>query len=262
MTIFEQVDFLIGLRDRFRISLDYEHILQRHYTRFLKAGDVVFDIGGNEGVHAGKFAEIVGPSGRVLIFEPIAHLARQLQSRHAPNRRFVEIYEVALSNFRGRSEFVLAGGVLSESGLKQRQYSNPALVEPMLIQVDVACLDDFTSRFGRLDYMKLDIEGGELDCLAGGEDALHRLRPVLSVEYGAESYRAYGHERADLWQVCDRHGYCLFDILGNPIPDASTWDRVCDRVYWDYLCVPIEKCAWFEACIDPARELPRVRGCP
>jgi FkbM family methyltransferase len=253
MTIFEQVDFLIGLRDRFGISLDYERILQRHYTRFLKAGDVVFDIGGNEGVHAGKFAEIVGSSGRVLVFEPIADLACQLQKRYEPKQSFVAIHNVALSNFRGRSEFVLAGGVLSESGLKQRQYSNPALVEPVPILVDVACLDDFTRGFDRLDYMKLDIEGGELDCLAGGEDALRRLRPVLSVEYGAESYRAYGHERADLWRVCERYGYSVFDILGNLIPDASTWDRVCDRVYWDYLCVPIEKCTWFEACIGPGR---------
>jgi FkbM family methyltransferase len=198
MTIFE-VDFLIGVRDRFGISLDYEHILQGHDTRFLKAGDVVFDVGGNEGVHAGKFAEIVGSSGRILIFEPIAHLALQLQKHYEPHRGFVEIYNVALSNFRSRSEFLLAGGVLSESGLKQRQYRNPALVEPMTTLVDVACLDDFTRRLDRLDYMKLDIEGGELDCLAGGEDALQRLRPVLSVEYGAESYRAYGHERMGLW---------------------------------------------------------------
>ena len=90
MTIFEQVDFLIGVRDRFGISLDYERILQGHYTRFLNAGDVVFDIGGNEGVHAGKFAEIVGSSGRILIFEPIAHLARQLQKHYEPNQSFVE----------------------------------------------------------------------------------------------------------------------------------------------------------------------------
>ena len=253
MTILEQVDFLVGLRDRFGVSLDYEQILQRHYTRFLKAGDAVFDIGANEGVHAAKFAEIVGPSGRVVIFEPIADLARELQARHEANRSFVEIHNVALSNFRGRSEFVLAGGVLSESGLKQRRYSNPALVTPTPTVVDVACLDDFTRRLDRLDYMKLDIEGGELDCLAGGADALQRLRPVLSVEYGAESYRAYGHERADLWQVCERHKYDLYDILGNPIRDASTWDRVCDRVYWDYLCVPTEKRPWFEARIEPGQ---------
>ena len=44
----------------------------------------------------------------------------------------------------------------------------------MTILVDVACLDDFTRRLDRLT-IKLDIEGGELDCLAGGEDALQRL---------------------------------------------------------------------------------------
>ena len=89
------------------------------------------------------------------------------------------------------------------------------------------------------------------------EKTRSRGLPVLSVEYGAESYRAYGHERMDLWQVCERYTYSLFNILGNVIPDASTWDRVCDRVYWDYLCVPIEKCKWFEHDISNRAARPR-----
>jgi FkbM family methyltransferase len=252
MDIFEQVRFLTRLRDDFGISLDYERILTNQYMRFLRADDVVFDIGGHEGIHASKIAEIVGPGGRVEIFEPIPQLAQQLRTRHEPQASFVHVHNVALSNFHGQSEFALAQGVLAESGLKQRQFSQPGLVRTVWIQVDVGCLDDFTRDLGRLDYMKIDIEGGELDCLAGGEDALVRLRPVISLEYGAAGYRAYGYERADLWKFTERFHYCLFDILGNPIPDLRTWDQVCDRVYWDYLCVPNEKREWFTSHIGLA----------
>jgi len=250
LDIYSQQRFLIHLRDRFGIAPDYEKILQEHYLRFLKAGDVVFDIGGNEGVHATKLAEIVGAQGVLHVFEPIPDLAAALQERFA-RQSHVTVHNVALSNFHGQSEFVLAKGVLSESGLKERKFSNPAMVEPTRIQVQVERLDDFTRDTDRLDYIKMDIEGGELDCLSAAVDTLGRLRPVMSVEYGAEAYAAYGHRRGDLWDLCQRNRYALFDIIGNRIPDAEVWDRVCDRVYWDYLCVPSEKLEWFVSRIGP-----------
>lgn len=250
MEIQDQQRLLIHLRDRFGIAPDYEKILQAHYQRFVQSGDVIFDVGGNEGIHAVRFAELVGPHGQVHVFEPIPELAAALRHRLAAQPQ-VTVHNLALSNFTGQSEFVLAKGAPSESGLKERKFSNPALVEPVRIQVRVERLDDMARGLTRLDYIKLDIEGGELDCLAAAQETLDRLRPVLSAEYGAEAYGVYGHQRGDLWALCRRNRYALFDILGNRIGDAETWDRVCDRVYWDYLCVPEEKVGWFVSRIGP-----------
>lgn len=250
MDIQDQQRLLIHLRDHFGITLNYEGILQGHYKRFLQPGDVVFDVGGNEGIHAECFAQLVGGQGALHVFEPIPELASALRTRFGSHPQ-AKVHEVALSRSKGRSEFVLAKGVLSESGLKERKFSNPAMVKPVRIQVQVDRLDEYARGLDRLDYIKLDIEGGELDCLAGAKETIARCRPVLSAEYGAEAYAAYGHRRSDLWTFCQEHRYAVFDILGNQIEDAATWDKVCDRVYWDYLCVPEEKLEWFVSRIGP-----------
>ena len=37
----------------------------------------------------------------------------------------------------------------------------------------------------------------------------------------------------------------LLDLFGNPVPDAESWDKVVDGVYWDFFAVPVEKLSWF-----------------
>lgn len=250
MNFFDQLRFLAYLRDHFGVSLDYERILQAHYARFLGPGDVVFDVGANEGMHTSRFAELVAPTGQVLAFEPIPHLAARLREQYQASG-VVEVHNVALAHVEGRADFVFARGVPSESGLRQRRFNQPDRADPTRIEVDVRRADTFAAGLARLDFLKLDVEGGELDCLAGATDVLTRLRPVVSIEFGAAGYTAYGHARGDLWMLSERFGYRLFDILGNPIPDAGTWDAVCDRVYWDYFCVPAEKQEWFVSHIRP-----------
>lgn len=241
MTILDQVTFLESLRDRFGVSLNYEGILARQYSRFLHPGDVVFDVGAHEGVHTYLFADRVGPSGRVIAFEALPHLADRLREKFAAQQAFVTIHAVALSNARGPADFVFAQGLPGESGLKPRVFNDPAAANPTTIRVERGVLDDFSRSLDRLDYVKMDIEGGELDCLDGASDVWRRLRPVLSVEYGAAAYEAYGRARRDLWDVCASHRYMLTDIFGTPIPTLDVWMAVCDRVYWDYFCVPEEK---------------------
>jgi hypothetical protein len=102
----------------------------------------------------------------------------------------------------------------------------------------VQSLDRLQLRLGHLDYVKIDTEGGEIDILLGAQETLHEFRPIVSVEYGASSYTAYGKTRSSLFELAGDMGYVLFDLFGHAITTAEDWDECADNFYWDFYMVP------------------------
>ena len=223
--------------------LDYEKILEVGYRRFLKASDVVVDVGAHIGTHLRNFVEIVGPRGRVFGFEPLPTCFETLKSLELTS--YVGLDNVALSDTSGEVDFVFAQGAPWESGLKQRIYNSPETANPTCIRVKSEKLDNVLRNISRLGYIKIDAEGGEILILNGSESLLDRLRPVPSVEYGHSSYSAYGNDSSTLFHLAVRHAYVVCDLFGAPIETRETWENICDRVYWDWFLVPREKVhAW------------------
>lgn len=235
------------LRDRHGISLPYEDILRDNYRSFLAAGSVVVDVGAHVGEHLESFLDIAWPDGSVLAFEAIPSLATDLRQRFSDKNRILEVHNVALSDYEGKSEFVFAEGTPGESGLKERRFNCPEFARPRKIEVEVRRLDDCVGSLSRLDYMKIDIEGGEVDCIKGGLATIQRYRPIISTEYGEASYSVYGYQQRTLWELAQSIGYTCFDIFGNRLETADAWCAACDEVYWDYFLIPREKLDFFES---------------
>src|SRR5260370_21224057 len=65
-------------------------------------------------------------------------------------------------------------------------------------------LDDEFPDLGRLDLVKLDVEGADIHAIEGMAGLLERCRPALLIE----DHSIYGYySRADLEAALDRHGY-------------------------------------------------------
>lgn len=221
-------------------SPHYEELLRYQYSRLLgRDAEVIFDIGAHGGLHTARFLELVGPSGKVVAFEPLPDLANALVHKFADPRLVVE--NRAVADFVGTSKFVVAEGDLEESGLRQRQYNRPDVVKPREIEVSVVTLDGYTENAKRLDFVKIDVEGAEIACLRGARQVVQRFRPLISIEYGAPSYRAYGHESVTLFDLASELDMLVVDLFGNAIEKRDDWRRFCDRMYWDYFLVPREK---------------------
>ncbi len=240
-----QLATLAMLRDQYDITLDYETILERDYRRFLGPGHVVVDVGAHQGRHTSVFASLVGEKGKVLAFEAAPAMFGIL-SRLGLGAQ-VQLHNVALSDRSGESEFFFAEGTPGESGLRQIAYTDPGLARPTRIQVRLAKLDGYTADLRRLDYIKIDVEGAEIECIKGAAETIVRLRPVVSVEYGFRGYSTYGHKKETLFELAQQLGYAVADLFGNVIDSLELWQRACDNVYWDYFLVPAERAtAWVE----------------
>lgn len=226
-------------------QFDWECVLERGYRRFLTAQSCVWDIGGHAGRHARVFIEDIG-CRQVQIFEPLPDQRAQLEQRFGA-RPGVSIFPCALSDAPGQADFVVNRAAPEESGLRERLYNDPAGKQLETIPVPVATLDALQPELGdRVDYIKIDAEGAEIDILRGGADVLTRLKPIVSVEYGLSSYTAYGHHRMSLFETASDLDYRICDLFGNPF-DQEQWDNVVDRFYWDYYLVPKERADGFQA---------------
>ncbi|WP_148294339.1 FkbM family methyltransferase [Azospirillum sp. B506] len=239
--LYQQGLFINRLKDIYGMHIDYEYILEKSYRRFLKRGDIIIDVGAHSGRHSQHFVDIVGESGRVIAFEPLDYFWRITSEKLKPYSWF-ECHNVALSNYNGVSEFTVARGTPEESGLKRKEYIYPERADPEQVQVDVRCLDNYTTNLEGVSYIKIDIEGGEIDCIKGGIDSIKKFRPILSIEYGWNGYSRYGYKKSDIFNISKSIGYSITDIFSIHIPNIDEWESICDHVaYWDFFMVPNEK---------------------
>lgn len=213
---------LFALQDRDNI---FETIIAGLYRAALRPGDLAVDGGANEGLHAFPLAEIVGPSGRVLAFEPIPWRAETLA--HAARERALPQLRVsaeALAERGGAAPFHWVRNADGYSGLRPRPY--PVVPDVQVLSVPTVALDALIGGGGGPPwrFAKLDLEGGEFRALQGAARALGAHRPVVVFESArAGSALAYGYEPDEFFGFFDGLGYRLLDLFGRPFA-REAWD--------------------------------------
>jgi len=144
-----------------------------------RPGDVVWDVGAYCGLTAYFFAQMVGQEGIVYAFEPdeenYEFLIRNLKRHGLGN---VIPVKAALADSTGTASFSMEGSM--GSGLSEFLPANDPARNKL---VETIGFQDACERFGGApDYIKMDIEGGELSVVAGALNFL-RDHPVhLAIE--------------------------------------------------------------------------------
>ena len=138
-------------------------------------GDTVFDLGGNLGTSAMLFARLAGPSGRVVSFEPVYHdlLARNARENGLAN---VAVVPAAVGDRCGEADFAI-----TDEGIDSR--IDPGGRGGLRRMVPLVTIDEYCRRegIGRVNFIKMDIEGAEEPALRGAERTIRTCRPRLSL---------------------------------------------------------------------------------
>ena len=149
-------------------------------TRLLREGMTAVDVGANWGYFTLTCAHLVGPRGHVIALEPhpglTATLSANLRRNHLTH---VEALAAAAGASAGRRGFV---GFAHDAGTSGRSRAG-STAEPVDFHCETIALDDLLDARGwaSVDLAKIDIEGGEVDAIAGMAAGLaaHRYRFVL-----------------------------------------------------------------------------------
>ena len=192
----------------------YEKIIQQLYTAILESGDTCIDVGANKGFHTFPMASLVGGAGKVYAFEPISELNSALVERaRRETVNQIEFILAALGSKSGDVEFFSIKNYTPLSGLKLRSPPADAVVEQ--IKVPLMRLDERIARDARVRFIKIDVEGGELDVIKGGLELIKRSRPIIAFEDGRDkAAESYGYTIDDYFRVFSQAELVPIDILG------------------------------------------------
>lgn len=117
----------------------------------------------------------------------------------------VVVHGVALGERSGEATFnVMTGGNSGYSSLGTPRTSGQAIA----IRVPIRRLDDLDIR-GRIDVMKIDVEGAELGVLRGAESVVAEHRPTIMFESGPQLDDGLGYSKQDLWQWFADRSYAV-----------------------------------------------------
>lgn len=149
----------------------------------VREGDFVIDVGANVGTYTKLLSTLVGPSGSVWAFEPLpenhsvlAFITRRLGLSN------VTLWSCALSESSGRSRMEIPSFARGES-LYDARLASSAESTLRTVEVPLATLDSLLPVSGTtVGFMKIDVEGHELQCLKGSLQTLRRHRPALLIE--------------------------------------------------------------------------------
>lgn len=179
---------------------------------YLQPGMVVFDLGAHHGFYTLLAANLVGPTGKVIAFEPSPSERRKLIWHIRLNRcRQVKVEPFAVSDSEGTMKLYLTKDN-SANSLSTPEIS-PVVSE---VTVQVTSLDKYCkcNDINRIDLIKMDVEGAELLVLQGAQWVLSALRPVIITEINRHTMARFGYTPTDLVAFLERHGYRLQPIDG------------------------------------------------
>jgi len=188
--------------------------------RFLQPGMVFFDLGANLGQYSLLGATRVGPTGSVHSFEPSERMHAELQFNVGLNdlHCICRLNRAAVSDTAGTarlSKYAPGGEVYASLGTQQWARNARVIGHE---EVRTVTLDKYVSEhgIGRVDLIKMDIEGAELLALRG---ACHLLQgpcsPTIVFEIADVNTEGFGYRAADIVNYLKERGYSVCHLREN-----------------------------------------------
>ncbi len=187
--------------------------------RVVSPGSVCIDVGAAAGLYTMALSRLCGRSGRVHSVEPLPfanfQLARLLSAWQAVN---VCRHAVALGAEPGRDimhvplgRYGLVTGRSFLDGSAAGPDPNVEFANQISVAVTVDTLDALCAREGidQLQFVKIDVEGAELQVREGGKEVVETLRPAMLVEIEARHTARYQRtpEEVVAWML--ERGYTM-----------------------------------------------------
>ena len=175
----------------------------------VKEGDFVLDIGANIGYYTLILARLVGPKGRVFAFEPDPDNFALLKANVILNDyRNVILVRKAVGDRDELAKLYLSEDNKGDHRLYDSQDGRSS------IAVECVRLDSYFQYYtGKIDFIKMDIQGGEWAAVQGMRTLLQRFKNVRMItEFWPIGLRRFGVEPEEYLRLLQNHGYSLYNV--------------------------------------------------
>ena len=218
----------------------YEPEVCAFLRRVLKPGATFIDCGANVGYFSVQAGALVGKDGRVVAIEANPETYKLLE-RNLKANNFGTAIQCAVTSRGGEVELFVPGSWDVYSSLRA-----DSVVEGLpnhSYKVKGRKLDELVEELAlaRVDLIKIDVEGGELDVLNSATKLLARFRPFIVMEYGSRTWPAFDATPESLKLLARETGYAinLFHHREQKLVRAT--DDVWGKPYVNLILTPEER---------------------
>lgn len=204
-----------------------------YYVRnLINKGDTIIDIGANLGYYSILFSRWSGKGGHVYSVEPV-EIFNKVFMRKARKRKNITLLPFALGSAEGSVELVASldseVGYLQtgEPHLYDKKRDGARESNEFIFQAQMRMPSKLFGELKRIDYIKCDIEGAELQVLSDMLPLITRHRPIVQVE---------------VWDENEEPIMAMFKSLSYIPSKVSGGRLLCDSagVEGDYIFMPSE----------------------
>lgn len=204
----------------------YERQTKAALRKLVSPGSLVLDIGANIGAHTLHLAQLVGPSGRVMAFEPTDFAFRKLSRNLELNPSLasrVEAYHCFLTANDGTrvpNAIYSSWPLAREAGLHAKHLGREMQTESAQARSLDSILSERADR--KVQLVKLDVDGFECDVLRGATAMLRDARPVFVMELAPYVLEERGTSLDELLSHFVPNGYVFYDErTRKPLPSSA-----------------------------------------
>jgi len=149
------------------------------YAKYVCPGSTAIDVGANVGAHTLSLSSMVGPYGQVHAYEPRASIVDRLKVNLKLNQAGnVVVRAVGVGQKRGQIPFNEGSNDFNQ-GVGHFDPDSKVLIP-------ITSLDEDLSRLeGQVSFIKIDVEGYELQVIRGAREVLAKHRPAIVLEYNS-----------------------------------------------------------------------------
>jgi len=185
------------------------------------------DVGAHRGEVLDWFLKYA-PNGIHFAFEPLPFFFELLEKKYESKAR---IFPFALSDKKGISSFNYVISNPAYSGLKKRSYDKKN-EKDTTIEIETDTLDNCIPSNFVVNFIKLDVEGAELDVLQGAKRILKENHPIIVFEFGIGGSDVYDAGPEKMFSFFEQFNYKIF-LLENFIKGkaALTLSDLEDQFY-------------------------------
>jgi FkbM family methyltransferase len=184
------------------------------FKQFIKEGDLAIDIGANIGDTTVPMALCTGVTGLTLGFDPNPFPFKILEKNASLNRDKMKLIPLPYAISTEEEEFYyvsseasFANGAITKitEGSKHGKFVYPDKVKG--INLEKFLEQEYKDWLPKFSFVKVDAEGYDKEILKSIPNLISKYKPVIIAESFASSN---SKEKAELYEVIDKHGYDIF----------------------------------------------------
>ena len=200
----------------------WEYWLSQHFCETIQPGDTVLDIGANLGYYTLIAADLVGPAGRVIAIEPNPHvfdlLSKSVQVNGYTRQTTLRNHALGSQDARGVHPFFVPRNE-PKNGRFVGLHEDIAFLQTHGTVFDVQLGNIADEPLDRVDFIKIDVEGAEIEILRNLRPIIEKYRPKIVCEVNF----ARGYSYADVREAMLETGelkHLDFDATVKPLTEA------------------------------------------